>query len=460
MALSIEKKLTFPGGTHPNGRKELAAEMRIKAAPAPKELAVMLSQHIGAFCKPLVKKGDSVAAGEKIGAADAFVSAAVHSPVKGVVKGISLRSHVVLGRGPAVIIEPDQQNEGPEDFHKLGVFEDFRLEDYPAETILAAVAEAGIVGMGGAGFPTRVKIEPSSKPVKKTLIVNGCECEPYITGDYRVMVEWAPQVIAGAMLAQKAAGCTEVFLAIEDNKPKAIEAMKNAVGDFSVAGENIKVVTVRTKYPQGGERQLVRALLKKEIPTGSIPPAIGVVILNVATCAAIAAAAVSGEPLTHRVVSVTGEGILEPSNYYCPIGISVRELIEASGGFAESADRVILGGPMMGISIADLSTPVTKTTGAITVLKRGQIEAANYNKVQTACIRCGRCIEVCPAGINPTKIAHTVKNGLIDLAESYYISACIECGCCSYVCPANIGLTGLIKSGKIYLATKDLKVPK
>jgi len=273
------------------------------------------------------------------------------------------------------------------------------------------------------------------------------------------MLEWTNQIIAGIKLAKKASGCSKVFIGIEDNKPQAIETMNAALKNYADS-DNIKVVPVKTKYPQGGERQLIKAILKKDVPTGGIPPMIGVVVLNVATTAAIAEAVVCDSPLTHRVVTVSGEAVAKPGNFYVPIGISVGELIEFCGGVTEEAVKVILGGPMMGVAIADLTTPVTKTTGAVTVLTKEQIGKAKFAGRQTPCIRCGRCLEVCPEHLNPTKIAHAVKNNLLDVAESYYISACMECGCCSYVCPANIELTGYIKTGKIFLARQKKKMPE
>jgi len=227
----------------------------------------------------------------------------------------------------------------------------------------------------------------------------------------------------------------------------------------SANGEKIEVAAVKTKYPQGGERQLIEAILGKNVPTGGIPPMIGVLVLNVATAAAIAEAVVSGAPLTHRVVTVTGEAIAEPGNYYAAIGTAVGELIEFCGGVTQKSAKVVLGGPMMGIAIADLETPITKTSGAITVLTKEQVGRAKFARRETACIRCGRCLEVCPENLNPTKIAHSVKHNLLDVAESYYINACMECGCCSYVCPANIELTGYIKTGKVFLARQKKKVP-
>lgn len=420
------------------------------------EVAVMLSQHIGAVCEPLVRKGNSVEAGQKIGDRDAFVSAPVHSPITGKVKEVALRSHAVLGRSLAIVIEALQSTPTTRSYFKMQ--EGFDLNKYSAEQICEAVRGAGIVGMGGAGFPTRVKIEPNPRLPKDALIINGCECEPYITCDYRIMIEWTDKIIAGIRLAQKASGCSRVYIAIEDNKPKAIDVMKTALKIIPNC-DHIKVVPVRTKYPQGGERQLIQAVLKKTVPTGGIPPMIGVVVLNVATTAAIAEAVISEIPLTHRVVTVTGEAIARPGNYYVPIGISVEDLIEFCGGVTQKSAKVVLGGPMMGIAIADLKTPLTKTSNAVTVLTKEQIGKAKFARRQTACIRCGRCLEVCPENLNPTKIAHAVKHNLLDVAQKYFMSACIECGCCSYICPANIELTGYIKTGKIFVARQKKKVP-
>jgi len=458
MEIETKGKLSFPGGVHPLVGKKLARKSRIQPGPPVKQVAIMLGQHIGAVCRPVVKKGESVEAGQKIGDSDAFVSAPVHSPVNGKVKAIALQSHAVLGRSPAVIIEVDPENNSPSE-PCTELDEGFDVENYSAEQICSAVREAGIVGMGGAGFPTRVKIEPNPQMPKETMIVNGCECEPCITCDYRLMLERPKQIIAGIKLARKASGCSQVIIGIEDNKPRAIKVMSAAL-KTSTGCEHIKLVPVKTKYPQGGERQLIRAILKKNVPTGGIPPMVGVLVLNVATAAAIADAVLYSRPLTHRVVTVTGKAIANPSNLYVPVGTSVNDLIEFCGPVTEKSAKVVLGGPMMGIAIADLTTPITKTTGAITVLTGEEIGRAKFARRQTACIRCGRCIEVCPEGLNPTKIAHAVKNNLLDLAENYYISGCIECGCCSYVCPANIELTGYIKTGKIFLAGRKKKMAK
>jgi electron transport complex protein RnfC len=454
-SFALLKKMSFPGGVHPPEKKSLTSESQIQYGFSTDQVAVLLSQHIGAICEPLVAKGDVVKAGQKIGDSESFVSAPVHSPVDGKVKEISLRPHAVIGRVQAVVIDT-----APENQVKQGAFhvpDDFDIEKYSAEKICEAAREAGLVGMGGAGFPTRVKIEPNPKSPKTTMIVNGCECEPYITCDYRIMLEWTKQIITGVKLAQKASGCKEVFFAIEDNKPHAIEVIEKFLADSG--DDTVKVVTVRTKYPQGGERQLINAVLQKIVPTGGIPPMIGLLVMNVATCAALAEAVIADTPLTHRVVTVTGEAIAKPGNFYVPVGTPVGKLLDYCGGVTQKSARVILGGPMMGLAIADLDTPTTKTTGAITVITKEQMGIAKFEHRQTACIRCGRCLAVCPENLNPTKIAHAVKNELYDVAKSYFMSACIECGCCSYVCPANIELTGYIKTGKIYVARQKKRIP-
>jgi electron transport complex protein RnfC len=457
MSVLTKGKLSFKGGVHPPEKKGLTCDSQIQPGPVVKLVAVMLSQHIGAVCKPLIRKGDAVQAGQKIGDSDAFVSAPVHSPINGKVKEIALRSHAVLGRSPAIVIDALEHNPSRRSYFKL--IDNFNEDNYSAEQICEAVHEAGIVGMGGAGFPTRVKIVQDPRTPKEVLIINGCECEPYITCDYRIMLEWTNQIIAGIKLARKASGCSKVFIGIEDNKPQAIETFSAALRNTGDGGR-IHVVPVKTKYPQGGERQLIRAILKKTVPTGGIPPMIGVVVLNMATTAAIAEAVVSKLPLTHRVVSVTGEAIAKPGNYYVAIGTQVEDLLEFCGSVTQKSAKIVLGGPMMGIAIADMKTPITKTTNAVTVLTKEQIGRAKFARRQTACIRCGRCLEVCPENLNPTKIAHAVKNNLLSVAESYYISACIECGCCSFICPANIELTGYIKTGKIFLARQKKKMPK
>ncbi|NLK42220.1 MAG: electron transport complex subunit RsxC [Planctomycetes bacterium] len=446
----LSKKATFPGGVHPPENKHISENCDIEPVVPPKQVAILLSQHLGAPCQPLVAKRDTVQAGQMIGKSDAFVSAPVHSPVNGTVKDIALQSHPVVGRTMAVLIETAADSPAAQTppFERFDA--GFSAEPYSVEHICQAVGNGGLVGMGGAGFPTRVKIEPNPAMLKEILLINGCECEPFITCDYRLMLEGTWQVLAGIRLAAKACGVEKVRIGIEDNKPLAIGVMTEAAS--TVEDLDIQVTAVKTKYPQGGERQLIRSLLGKTVPTGKIPPTIGVCVLNVATCAAIAEAVVLNKPLTHRITTVTGQAVARPGNYYVPIGMTISDLLEHCGGLTEQAAKVVIGGPMMGFAIADLNTPLTKTAGAITVLTREDVARAQSQKLQTPCLRCGRCVLACPEGLNPTKIAHAVKHNRMDIAEQYYMSACIECGCCSYVCPANIEVTGYIKTGKILVA--------
>ncbi|MBU2596855.1 MAG: electron transport complex subunit RsxC [Planctomycetes bacterium] len=449
-------KLTFNGGVHPPDYKKLSSQCAITSIPVPKQLAIMLSQHIGAICKPVVNKRDHITTGQLIGNAEAFVSAPIYSPVNGTVKDIALQSHPVLGRAEAIIIESDEDNSPkqpcPDKFSA-----DFDPRRFLPEQIFDAVRKAGIVGMGGAGFPTSVKIKANPNSPINTIIINGCECEPFITCDYRIMLEWTVQILTGVSLIGRALNCDNIYIAIEDNKPDAVAAFKQAIQKMpSISG--IKVVAVKTKYPQGDERQLIKSIINKNVPTGGIPPMINVLVANVATAAAIAEAVVLDNPLTHRVVTISGGGIKNPGNFYAPVGTSVSYLIELAGGLNNDAVKIILGGPMMGFAIADLSTPITKTGGAITILTEKEIGPAKRG--QTPCIRCGRCIEVCPMNLNPTKIAHAVKHNLLETAEEYYMSACTECGACSYTCPANIELSGFIKTGKILVARQKKLMPK
>ncbi len=456
MIMFTKDSRSFAGGVHPPESKHLTEGKAIESGPLAKELAIHLSQHIGAIAKPAVKKGDTVQDGQKVGECDAFVCAPVHTPVAGKVKNVALQPHAVLGRGKAVIVEG--QSETPPAVPSFVRPADFDPATWTPGQICDAVREAGIVGMGGAGFPTSVKIQPDPKKPREVLLINGCECEPYITCDYRIMLEWTEQIITGIQLAQQACGASTVAIAIEDNKPKAIEQMNATLNRLGLA-DQIRVVSMATKYPQGGERQLIRAVLRKVVPTGGIPPMIGVVVTNVATAAAVAHAVVDGRPLTHRVVTVSGEGIANPGNYYVPIGTPVQALIDHCGGMRDDCAKVVMGGPMMGLAIADMSTPITKTSGAVTFLSKTQVAGEDGQWRETPCIRCGRCLQACPENLNPTRIAHAVRNSLMDKAEGYYISACIECGCCSYVCPANIDLTGYIKTGKIHLARQRKKMP-
>lgn len=436
-------KGTFARGVHPPESKQFSENAAVEVVPNPAQVAIPLLQHTGAPCEPLVKIKQEVALGEKIGEAAGFISAPVHASVAGTV---AMTSVATLPNGRHVKTIPIKA--GPNQLSGDALKEEIFGGDWPKtgldggspEQIAKAVREAGLVGLGGAAFPTHVKLTRNEKRPVDTLLVNGCECEPYLTSDYHLMLEFPAPIVTGALLAAQAAGAKQIVIAIEDNKPAAVEALRKAAEQTS-----IKVAVVKTKYPMGGERQVIPAVLKRDVPTGGLPLDVGVVVVNVGTAAAIARAVLRGKPLTHRIVSVSGAGIAQPKNLLVPVGISYGELIKFCGGLTADAARVIAGGPMMGFALATFdNVPVTKGTSGIVVLTEEDIRKSE----ETACVRCGRCVDVCPLNLVPTKLALASKHQDWDLATRYHLMACCECGCCAYSCPASIPLVQLMRVGK------------
>jgi len=433
---------TFARGVHPAGGKHLAADVPIEVVGPGALVSVPLLQHTGAPCESLVKTKQDVSAGEKIGDVDAFISAPVHSPIAGTV---GMASVATLPNGRHVATIPvkagDGQPTGEETWNDVfgGDWPTTGLDEFEPAQVVEAVREAGIVGLGGAAFPTHVKLTRNEARGVDTLLLNGCECEPYLTADYRLMLEAPEPVVTGAILAARAAGAGRIVIVVEDNKPAAAEGLAAAAD-----GTGVQVAVVRTKYPMGGERQVVPAVLNREVPTGGLPLDVGVVVLNVGTAAAVARAVLRGKPLTHRVMTLSGAGIAEPKNLLVPIGIRYGELIDYCGGLTADAARVVAGGPMMGFTLGDFDTPVTKGTSGLTVLTHDDVRRAE----ETACVRCGRCVDVCPLRLVPARMALAAKHGDWDLARRHHLTACCECGCCAYVCPASIPLVQLIRLGK------------
>jgi electron transport complex protein RnfC len=443
--VSKTHKGTFSRGVHPPEEKYYSENKPIEILPTPDEIFVPLIQHIGAPCKVTVQPKQDVKIGDILGEAGGFVSAPIHSSINGkVVK--SINRTLPNGRHIACVqIKADgPQLEGKALWEDVfgGEWQKSDLEKYAPEEIQKAVSAAGIVGMGGAGFPTHVKFARNPQKPIDTLIINGCECEPYLTADYHLMLEAPQPIVTGALLAAHAIGAKEIVIGIEDNKPEAIKVMKKAC-----EGANINVMTLKTKYPQGGERSLLPAVTGRVIPTGGLPLDVGVVVVNVGTASAIARAVLRGKPLTHRVMTVTGGGVVNPKNLLVPVGVSYGFVLNYCGGMKKNASRAISGGPMMGMTIGDLNTPITKGASGFTILTEEEVKKSE----ETTCVRCGRCVDVCPLNLVPTKMAMASKHQAWHVAKMYHLMACVECGCCAFTCPASIPLVQLIRMGKAML---------
>ena len=424
------KVRTFEQGIHPKYNKELTAGKAFKFASQPEQVIIPLQQHIGAPAKPLVKKGDIVNLGQKIGQATGFVSADIHASVSGEVLAVKQ-----VNGSLAVQIKNDFEDRKDESIKARG-----DLIDLSAEELKEIVKEAGIVGLGGATFPTHVKVSiPAGKKVAK-VILNGAECEPYLTVDHRTMVEQADKVIYGLKALMKMVNAKDGYIGIEVNKPDAIESIQQAIK----AEDNISVVPLEVKYPQGGEKQLIKAILDQEVPSGGLPLDVGVVVNNIGTAVAITDAIKAGMPLIERTVTVTG-AVKNPQNLIFRIGTPLSQLIEESGGFVGIPDKVILGGPMMGQAQSDLELPATKGTSGVLVLNKEEV--GTYPKTGP-CIRCARCVDSCPAKLVPTALVNLTKAEMNLELQDYHVLDCIECGSCTYVCPANIEILQWIKLGK------------
>lgn len=440
---------TFAHGIHPPDHKELAKDAAIRVMPTPEKVVLSLHQNIGGPCDSLVKPRQTVRWGELIGKGTSLVSTTLHASVPGVVQR-PMRVTLANGRHMDTLpIKTEGEIPSGQDLWNEifgGSWPTSGLDVYEPDRISRDISDAGLVGLGGAAFPTHVKITPSDKKPIHSLIVNGCECEPYLTSDYRLMVEAPAPIITGALLAARSVGAKRIVIGIEDNKMPAVAALKKAA-----ANTGIQVAVVKTKYPQGSEKHLIQALLKRQVPLGGLPADLGVAMSNVGTMAALARAVIHGKPLTHRVISVTGAGIARPSNVLAPIGISFGALIDFCGGLTTDAARLVAGGPMMGFAFSNFNTPVTKGAGGLTVMSADEVRAGE----ETACVRCGKCVDVCPMNLVPTKIAMASRHQDTGLSRRFNIMACFECGSCAYTCPAHIPLVQLIRAGKAHLAAEE-----
>lgn len=438
-------KLTFRGGIHPYEGKELSKDHPIEKYLPKGDLVYPLSQHIGAPSVPCVKKGDTVLAGQKIADAGGFVSVPLHASVSGTVKGIEKHLNATGSMVDCIVIENDQQYQEVE-------YQEARLEDLTKEEILNRIKEGGVVGMGGAGFPTHVKLAPKDPSRIEYILVNGAECEPYITSDYRRMIEEPEKVVKGLQVILTLFDSAKGYICIEDNKPDCIAKMKELVKDI----DRIEVKEMMTKYPQGGERTLIYAATGREINSTMLPADVGCVVDNVETVISVYKAVILGRPVNSRVVTVTGDGIKEPKNLLVLAGTDMSELVDAAGGLKGKIAKAISGGPMMGFALYDLHVPCTKTTSAFLFLEHDAVSEAQ--EIQTACINCGRCVSVCPGHVLPARLAKLAERGDMAGFEALDGMECCECGCCSYICPAKRPLTQSIKSmRKMVLASRRKK---
>ena len=436
--------LSFKGGIHPYDGKELSKEKPIQKLLPKGELTYMLSQHIGAPANPVVEKGDHVKVGQVIAEAGGFVSAPIHASVSGTVKGIESRLTVTGTIGKAIIVENDGQYETIE-FEKIDSLEGLSKQD-----ILKKVQAAGVVGMGGAGFPTHVKLSPKEPEKIEYILVNGAECEPYLTSDYRRMLENPEWVVGGLKVILQLFDRAKGFICIEDNKPDCIEKMRELTKNES----RIEVKELKTKYPQGAERCLIHATTGRDVNSSMLPADAGCIVDNIDTVVAIHHAVMWGQPLMHRVVTVTGDCINDPRNFEICTGMDYEELIDAAGGLKKDPEKIIIGGPMMGNSVYTLHLPSTKTSSALLCLSNDEVS----HSPKTACINCGRCVTACPANLVPAQLGTYAEHHNEEAFVKWEGMECVACGCCSFVCPAKRPLTQEIKSMRaIVLANRKKK---
>lgn len=443
------KLSSFWGGVHPPQEKELTENKEIEKYLPSGDLIFPMAQNLGAISQPLVKKGDSVLVGQKLGDCDAFVSAPVLSSVSGTVKEVGMKMTTAGLLEIAVVIENDGKYEKDASWKPLTNHENIDPKEY-----IARIREAGIVGYGGATFPAAVKLTPPDPQKIKWLIINGAECEPFINCDNRLMIEEPTKIIKGLKLLMRLFPNAEGIIGIENNKPEAIKVMENEIKNQN--GYKISVSPLKVKYPQGSEKMLIEAITGLEYPVTALPADIGCIVLNVRTVHQIYEAIAEGTPSTTRIVTVTGDAIKTPKNILMPLGTSVSELIEFCGGFKEEPAKIISGGPMMGVTLRSIDVPVVKSTSGILALTK----KSAYIGEETECIRCGRCVDVCPIGLLPNTLNRIVLLRDYEAFEANGGLNCTECGSCSYICPANRHLTQTFRDGKTTVMALKRKAAK
>ena len=433
---------TFPGGIHPHDHKNFSKDKKIETIPVPERIVIPLSQHIGAPAKPIVKVGDEVLAGQKIAEAGGFVSIPMHSSISGKVTKLDKFRHPTGALVQGIEITSDGEDKWIE------LIDDSNYMKLTAKDMKDRIAAAGICGMGGAGFPTHVKLSPPEGKTIDTIILNGVECEPYLTADYRIMLEHTEDIIFGLKILMKIVDATNGVVGIEANKPDAIKLFKNLLKNE----KNIKVVGLHLKYPQGAEKQLIYATTKRKVPNkGGLPMDVKVVVQNVGTAIAVYEAVRYKKPLVNRVITVSGRIVKNPKNIKARIGTFYSDLLEYCDGTTEEIGKIISGGPMMGFAIPSLETPMTKGSSGLLLFDKKEA----YKEKENVCLRCGHCVDICPMNLVPSLIAHHVRNDDWDSAEKFGVMDCIKCGSCAYVCPSNIKLIQWIDIGKIKVSEKN-----
>ncbi|MBD3296360.1 MAG: electron transport complex subunit RsxC [Candidatus Omnitrophica bacterium] len=436
---------TFRGGIHPRYNKDISIREPLREAPLPDEVVIPLSQHIGAPNRSVVSKGDEVEEGAIIGRTEAFISCPVHSPVPGKVKDVKKAFHPALGPMDAVIIERDKEKPARK-------YTENDIENYSSREIIEKVRDAGIVGLGGAAFPTHVKLSVPEGKTVDTLLINGAECEPYLTCDHVLMTRRAEEVLKGIEIMVRVLNPQKTFIAIEDNKKAALFAFQKLIKKSTNPNiANIKLAQLKTKYPQGGEKQLISAISGKEVPPGKLPLDIGFIVQNVGTAYAVYEAVYLDKPLMERVVTLSGDCLNRPGNYVIRTGMTIGDIVEKCGiKLEQDPVKVIMGGPMMGFTQPTLDTPVLKSTSGILFLS----EKVAGEQEENPCIKCAKCVDVCPVNLVPTDIMKNVKHRVMDRMEGLRVSDCMECGSCTYTCPAGIPLVQYIKEGKAEVLRK------
>lgn len=434
---------SFAGGLHPPDSKHYSAHKAIERCPLPEELIIPAAQHIGAPAEICVVVGDLVKKGQVIAAAKGFVSVPVHASTSGEVIAVEPRLHPMGRPLPSVVIKPDGEDQWDESLKGNDP------QQLDANNLKDLVRNAGIVGLGGATFPAHVKLSPPEGKTIDTLILNGVECEPFLTADHQLMLEEAQRIIDGINILRKILAVDTAIIGIEVNKPDAIEHLSK-----ECAAHNIQVQALKVQYPQGAEKQLIDACTGRQVPSGGLPMDCGVVVQNVGTCAAISDAIQLGRPLVERVASITGPGIKQPKNLLVAIGTPLQHLVDYCGGLNGDPAKIIMGGPMMGQTQLSLEVPAIRGTSGLLIFREEDLPS----KKAGPCIRCGRCISACPIHLQPTTIAAYARLELIDEAEDYNALDCIECGCCTYICPATLPLVQSIRHAKGGIMAKKRKL--